>query len=806
MKRRQDKNTTKSLDVLTSSRCFNVKLILVVAAFLVIAGIIATEFYRLQITQHEVLAAKAAKQQFTTQTDQSRRGMILDRNGYPLVASTYVYRVGITPSDVTSRKKDVTEVDIVEQMAHYLKLDDDEKAILLEQIRVDRLTGWSGVERSLTGHRPVTYISVKSNVPEVDAMALRAWLNANSVGGVRFDAEERRVYNNAGLASPVLGMTRMDEGVIVGVSGLEATYDKLLAGQPGYVFGRSNNYATRGMIPFGHPIELPAKQSTHLVSTIDFEIQTILQEELLSIASAAGLARDVHGIVMDVHTGDILAMGQVATYAADDPTARPIGIAEDAWEAMSEEARHAYLSTNAWNNINITDVYEPGSTFKTVTLAIGLEENVVWEGTGFEDNPVTIQGETIHCYFAGGHGRETLREAFYNSCNPIFVDVGARVGKDRYYDWIHKLGFYGRTGIDLPAETRGLLHQNPMPLDFANLTFGESSSVTAIQLAQFYAMIGNGGYAVTPRLACGSTLDGIDVMEPFDVEAHPQIFSENTCRRVRSMLRDVVQYGTATDTFGAIGLNIGGKTGTARDENDNNRRTLSFIGMVPNDAPEYVVLVTIRKPETGMISSRSAVRAASRIAARIEDGKGRQPRYTDRELAYLGRPVVLPDLSDLTVGEAAMELVKLNLAPSVPTDRFYLDRPLAAMMPSANTAVGVGSTIWLCPEREDDVEWVAVPDFTGHHYHQCIWLAAEYGVTVLPVGTPGGTATGQDTPATAQAANAPSGDVTGSPAASAGNEEPPAGMVPRGHVVRVSFGDRTALEPTERDGSGEPTP
>ena len=187
-------------------------------------------------------------------------------------------------------------------------------------------------------------------------MALKDWLIENGVGGIRFDAEERRVYNNQSLASPVLGMTRNEGGKLVGVSGLEAQYNALLSGEDGYLFARRNNYSSKGVIPFSTPISYPAKDSLHLVSTLDMEIQTILQEELLSVASSAGLNRGVHGLVMEVGTGDVLAMGQVGGYDAANPSALLIGMIRE--NGISCSDRRQNICLQLWNNINITDVHE----------------------------------------------------------------------------------------------------------------------------------------------------------------------------------------------------------------------------------------------------------------------------------------------------------------------------------------------------------------------------------------------------------------------------------------------------------------
>ncbi len=776
---------------------FEAKLILLLTLFLAAAILFVSNFYRLQILEHEVLAAKAANQQFVTQKDSPRRGMILDRNGYPLVLSSYVYRVGITPSDVQSGVKGVTDTAIVEKMGLYLDLDQEACDELLDRIRADRAKGWPGVSKQLAGHEALSYLTVATEVPETDAMQLQQWLKDKRVGGVRFDPEERRVYNNGGLASSVIGLTRVNEdGSLVGTSGLEGAYDELLSGQVGYTYERRNNYTTRGTIPFTQSVTSPVEKGRHLVSTLDMEAMNILQEELSSVAAAAGLTQGVHGLIMEVKTGQVLAMGQLASFDGANPTGRPLGFTEAAWDALTAEERTAYLSSNLWNNINVTDIYEPGSVFKAITLAIALEEGVADEQTVFNDDPVEIQGEEISCYYVAGHGNETLTEAFYRSCNPVFVHLGNRLGKDLYYDWIRKLGFYGKSGIDLPAEASGYLHTDPMAIDFANLTFGESSSMTAIQMAKVFASIGNGGYAVTPRVGLACMEDGSDERVSFEYQGGTRLFSSETCERVRALMTDVVTKGTAAGTFGAMGFSMGGKTGTAIDSQDD-RRTFSFVGLVPCDDPEYVVLVSIHKPETSITLSSSAARAANRIAARLLNLRGQKQSYTAAELDQLGQLVEVPDLSGMKVGDAALELLQLNLNPVLPLDAFYPEAQLGRQIPAPGSMVGVGSSLWLYPEGEDEVEWVAVPDFQGCNYHECVWLAAEYGVIIVPDGLPSGVAVTQSLPVSSRPIAADEEDVTGSPGEEMDGSRELSGRVRRGQIISIQF---SSAGPTAESG------
>ena len=800
--KKQTDRTTKN-----EQRRFNRKLVYVVLVFFVVALLVVLEVYNVQIVRHDALAAKAAQQQYMTGAKFPKRGMILDRNGYPLALSTYVYRIGMTPSDVYSWTESVTVEEIVNKIVDALNLSDDKRETLLEAILTDRSKGWRGLKNYMSEKRPVTYVQIAKGVTEQFAEPLRVWLNENHVGGVRFDMEEQRVYNNGFLGSQVIGIVEQANGKLSGVSGLEAQYNELLSGHAGYTYARHNNYGSRGIVPYSSTVSRPIQESQHLVTSLDLEIERILRSELLSMAAAAGLRSGVQGIVLDVVSGDVLAMEQISSFQLDDPGALPLGFTEEAWDALSSDEKETYYSLNIWNNINVIDVYEPGSVFKGVTLAIGLETASATEDTMFSDDVVVVQGVPIRCASESGHGTETLREGFYRSCNPVFVQLADQIGKETYYDWIHRLGISGTTGLDLPGESRGIMHANPMPIDFANLCFGESSSFTAIQMARFFAMIGNGGHFVTPRVAIGTTEDQIESMMPFDIKINDHMLSSRTCASVRSMMEDVLTKGTARNTFGAMGFSMAGKTGTATDikyvhssktaegEKDEPEEivylTCSFVCLFPSEQPRYVALITLRNAETD-VSSRLAAQCATRVASRILNHDGMLQSYSSEELQKLSMIMTLDNYKGITIREAARRLQHLDLNPVVPEDAFYLDMPCVTQMPAPGSQVGYGSTVWLYPDNVNEVEWITVPDFRGRTYHECIYLATEAGVAIIPVGVPQGKATGQSIlPAEDSAPSKDGQDPSGAPSGNTETErENLTGRVKRGEIIQVYFGEQ----------------
>lgn len=787
MSRRQDKLTSLRRFKKTPSKSVGkLPLIIVSICFFIFATFIVHQLYQLHIVQSNELTERAARQQHSVTKHDSKRGSILDRYGYPLVSSSYVYRVGMTPSVVSSSNPNIDQEDIADMLISTLGLEDEKAERVRSLITVDNNLSLSEAVMLASERERVAYVQLASYVTESKAERLKNWLKENGVGGFRFDAEEKRVYNNVDLASPVLGMTLAEAGGLEGVSGLEASYNDLLSGAASYVYQKRNNYMTQGAVPFSSSIKQQGSSSQTLYSTVDSSIQSILHEELLSIAAATGSINGISGIIMDMYTGDILAMDQIPSYRSDDPTGLPLGLEQEYWDNLEEDQRTKYRSEHLWTNYNVSASYEPGSTFKTVTLAVALEEELSGEYVIYNDDPITVQGQTMYCVTGEGHGNETLSEAFYRSCNPVFVRLGHEIGIDLYYDYIEKLGFRGISGIDLNGEASGIFHADPMPLDFANLTFGESSTVTPLQLVNFYAAVANGGYMNTPRLIKGfeSTSDG--TYHELAVEKGDQVFSAATSNRILAMLEDVVYLGN-NNTFGSEGFRLGGKTGTSTDELKG-IPTYSFAGVAPVNDPRIVSIIVIRDP--GITSSSIvAARASNRVSARVLNYMGLKQEYSAAELDALKYSVEIPSLAGLTVGEAAAKLSDLGLAPSVATDQFYLDKPLVQSLPSAGSIVGKGSTVWLYPEALNEVEWVTVPDFRAKNYHETIWLAAESGLVIQPVGEIQGLCVDQS-PKNSASEEA-GADVTGAPNGAGNNNKV---MVPKGTVIKLSFSEYVNVE------------
>ena len=344
---------------------------------LVAALIILINLYKIQINDYDKFVSAGANQQFIMQKSQSRRGEIFDSEGI-LIASSYVkYVIGVTPANVRSVKNKVSKEEIADFTAKVLDLPKEKIAAWLEQ-------------------KDKSYIQIAKNVEEEDAELLRSWLTENRVGGYTFDMVSERMYNNGDLAGQIVGFTRFEDQKLKGVLGLEAYYDSILNGHEGYSYARRDNYRNHGTVPFSIPTDQTAVDGSDMHLHLNLKIQEILQHELEQVAGVAGLSSGVSGLVMNVNTGAILAMGQIPTMQSKDPTATPGRIDPIFWNPELDKVIDQ-LSSKVWRNAVVSDVFEPGSTMKALTAAIVLEEDVVDENTRFDDSPLQVQSHYIHC-------------------------------------------------------------------------------------------------------------------------------------------------------------------------------------------------------------------------------------------------------------------------------------------------------------------------------------------------------------------------------------------------------------------------
>ena len=418
------------------------------------------------------------------------------------------------------------------------------------------------------------------------------------LSGVKVDEDYKRYYPYGSLASKVLGFTGGDNQ---GVIGLEVEYDPYLKGTNGKILTMTD---ARGVeMENGAEDRLEPVAGNDLRLTLDIEIQQYAQQLAYQTLEKKN-AKKVSIIVMEPQTGGIYAMVNVPEFDLNDPFTPDQNLRSQVLQKEVEERpagiKKQELLNAMWRNTCINDTYEPGSTFKIITAAAGLEEGVVkltdkFSCPGFR----VVEDRRIRCHKAGGHGAETFLQGVMNSCNPVFIDVGQRLGRDAYYKYFIQFGLKGKTGIDLPGEAATIMHkkENIGPVELATISFGQSFQITPIQLITTAASIINGGRRVTPHFAAGTVSPDGKNYKAFSYPVGKRILSEETSATMRYVLEQVVAEGSGRKAA-VEGFSIGGKTATSEKLPRSRKKYISsFLGFAPANDPQVIALITIDEPE-----------------------------------------------------------------------------------------------------------------------------------------------------------------------------------------------------------------
>ncbi len=687
------------------NRRFNLGAVRVTFVFVFLFSLVLTfSLFKIQVVEHKDTALAASEQYYSNQVDPARRGSIYDRNGVKLAASSFVYRIGVTPKHVYSRlDSSIRKEDITEKISGILDLE------------------YKLVEDALK-NQEASYVQLAKDVPEDVGKKLAEYLNQNWIGGVRLDKEPKRYYLNGDLASQVLGFASYNDGRIEGRLGMELAYDAILSGESGYTYAARDNYLSHGYLPYSQTQEKQRVDGADIVSTIDINIQKILQEDLEAAIKAYDAVEDGMGIVMNPYTGEIYAMASYPYFKSDDPTAAPSGINPDDWDPTSEEDI-AWLQEHAWRNKNISSLYEAGSTMKALTAAIALEENTSSENTWYSDLPITILDAEISSY-GEALGQQSLEQAFWNSSNTVFVQVALDIGIEKYYNYMHAFGFYETTGIGLPGEASCIFHTNPSLLDLANLSFGESSAVTPMHLARSFAALVNGGKLVTPTVIKEvRNIDG-QILRSSSPNVTRRVISSETSARVRNLMEGMVKHASSyTNTWG---YNMGGKTSTSTDE-ITNQVTVSFVAAAPIEHPEIIVLMILQKPSNNQVGGSEAQIVTQNTCSRILDYLNVDRLYTDEDAYKLGKSIHTPNMIGLTVAQAAQQMTYEQISVVAGDEKTFGDSKIAAQSPLPDTLIYPGTNIYVYSEIPEK-KYTVIPDLSQMNYNEVISACNQVGL------------------------------------------------------------------------------
>ena len=607
--------------------------------------------FDLQITRHEELQGKAVNQQTRRTVVTANRGTIYDAGGNILAISSSAETIILSPLEIDNAVNDT------ENPVSWTK--ESLAAGLAEILGKDA----SAIRKRMDNVKS-QYEVIQLRADEDTAAKVRSYVDENKIAGVHLVADTKRYYPYGSLAAQVIGFVG-DENT--GLYGLEAYYEKELEGQSGLVIS-SKDQAENDML-YTYEQYFAAKNGSDLTLTLDTTIQYYLEKGIESMVDKFSAANGASGIVMDAKTGGILAMASYPNYDLNDF----LTVSDQTLQERIErgESTVADMQLLQWRNKALNDTYEPGSTFKILTLSAALEEGVVDKTTTVNcGGSVNISGYTIHCSNKNGHGLQTLVQSVGNSCNPAFINYGLRIGSEKFYEYMRSFGLMNTTGIDLGGEAVGVFAADSSftQLDLACYAFGQNFTVTPLALIAAQAACVNGGYLHTPYLVERITDSDGNVTYRHDSTPVRQVISEQTSATVRECLEYVVASGTGKNGQVA-GYRIGGKTGTA-DKGQTGDVVVSFLCFAPADDPQVIMLITMDTPSraTGTYVSGGNMVAptASTVMAEILPYLGIEPSYSAEEL--LGMDTTVPNVIGSTVEQAKEKLKERALSYKIVGD------------------------------------------------------------------------------------------------------------------------------------------
>ena len=741
---------------------------------------VALRLYNLMVVDFEYYASLALRNQTRTTAVTADRGTIYDRNMNILACSKSVENVYLDPHELKQSKADME--DISQALADILDLD---PAWILEQSK----------------DTTKRYKQIAARVSEETAALIRSYINENDISGIHLEPNSQRTYPYGTLAAQVIGFTNASN---TGSEGIEASYNAYLEGTAGKVITTKGNNEMD--MPYSYEKYVTSREGCSVILTLDTTVQACLEKELQEAIERYDVQNGAFGIIMDVNTGEILAMATLGSYDPNNyleiaDTQTSLALEQMRLDYLMEpEGSDAYTSGKTayeealtaarlkqWRNRVLSDGYEPGSTFKVLTMAAALDCGAIDLNTSFHcggSEQIPGRSQLLHCWRSTGHGAEQTPQALQNSCNIAFAHIALKMGGEQFYEYIQRFGILEKTGIDLAGESKGVFFDKELVTNTdkwgtASLTsgsFGQTFKITPLQLVRAISSVVNGGNLMEPYIVSEVIdADGNTVLkqEPTVVR---QTISQETSRIMCTLLESVVTEGTAKNASVA-GFSIGGKTGTSEkiDVFDSNGqrvqdKIVSFVGIAPMDDPQYIVLAALDTPsrETGIYIS-GGVMAAPTVGAIMEGilpYLGVEQTFSEEDAA--GQEMVLGDYTGLTLKEAEKQLSSLSLtAVSVGSGE-----TVTGQIPAAGQTVPGGSEVILYMGGEPEESTVTVPDFLGMDRQQASDAAGELGLYVLVAGND---------------AVAPNVVVTGQ-SETAGTE------VPVGTTIRLEFADTQAAD------------
>ena len=518
------------------------------------------------------LSEKAWEQQSQSRSITAKRGTIYDSTGkYILAENSSVESISINPTNIPQEIKD--------KVAH----------ALCDIFELD----YEKISKKV--HKRSSIESIVKKVDKSKADELRNWMDTNGITtGINIDGDSKRYYPYGSLASQVIGFCGSDNQ---GLDGIEAKYDSQLKGTNGKI----NRQTNASGISLGEENYVAATDGNNLILTIDMTIQSIV-EKYLEEACIDNICTDGGSIVaMNPRNGDILAMANYPSYNLNTPYEPYSDELKATWTSLDAASKTAALQ-GIWRNKTISDTYEPGSVFKTVTASAALQEGLVTDidqqGQFCCTGAIEVAGTRIKCWrYYRPHGSESLRLALMNYCNPVFIGLGQKIGVTKYYEYLRKFGLFSKTGIHLPGEANSIFvkEEKAGPVELATISFGQRFEITPLQMITAVSSIANKGIYIKPRIVKSIQNSASGEITDLPIETGEQIISKENAEKVLSMMNSVVSEGTGKNAR-VDGYQVGGKTGTSEDGVNTGKYVTSFCGVAETDNPSIVLLITLYNP------------------------------------------------------------------------------------------------------------------------------------------------------------------------------------------------------------------
>lgn len=686
-------------------------LIMAVVIIFLMTTTVARVFY-LTIVRGEELSEKAETQQLKDTEITAMRGTIYDSNGNVLAQSASVWNVFIDPLNIKDKQRDL----IVDEFANLFGYDADEKKEFYDKT-------------THQNHYELVEKKVENNIKE----KLSKFVSKNELGGcIGTEQTTKRYYPYGTLASSVIGFTGADDQ---GLSGIEAYYDEQLTGTNGRIItakdAKSNNIAN------DYETSIAATDGDSIVLTINQTIQYYLEKGLRETMNEYQ-AKGAYGVVMNCNTGAVLAMSSLPDYDCNEPYKLTYSKDKKVIKKLSDktakqEAESAAVQ-NQWRNFTVSDTYVPGSVFKTFVASAALEENVVNLNTTYNcTGSIQVDKYKMKCHYHPGHGTQTLTQGLENSCNPFFITIGQKLGVHNYFKYFDAFGFTQKTNIDLPGEASPQYYKEDQYgiVELSSASFGQTNSLTPIQVCTGLCAIANGGKLLQPYLVSSIVDANGKTVKKTETKEIRQVISADTSEKVRKMMKSVVDNGTGKNGYVA-GYSVGGKTGTSTKlgeskNGEGDKYIVSFGAIAPSDDPEIAMLIIVDESNQDLGGGALCAPIAAQVTQEAMNVLGIEPKYNDSEMKDLSKQT--PNVVGKSLDEAKKTLEENNLNYVVVGD----DSTVTRQCPSGADTIPNGGTVYLYTD-DSEKQTVNVPNFNGLTVNEAKDLASSSNLNIQIAG------------------------------------------------------------------------